>query len=127
MMRDREAALAVHDRLGEAFNVEDHAALAAYLYAFYAQDHDPDVGRFIGSLQDERLERAAAAISMMEDVPFDEDILAADIEDISKVPAFRELELKKEEAVQAERAGDYMLAAQMHTEINALERQLKGR
>ncbi|MGG4143162.1 DNA primase [Paenibacillus algorifonticola] len=127
MMRDREAALAVHDRLGEAFNVEDHAALAAYLYAFYAQDHDPDVGRFIGSLQDERLERAAAAISMMEDIPFDEDILAADIEDISKVPAFRELELKKEEAVQAERAGDYMLAAQMHTEINALERQLKGR
>ncbi|WP_338551950.1 DNA primase [Paenibacillus sp. KS-LC4] len=126
MMRDRGSALVVHDKLGEAFDVEDHAALAAYLYAFYAKDNDSDVGGFIDSLRDDRLERAAAAISMMEDVPFTEETLLANIEHVSKVPIFRELERKKEEAVKAERAGDHILAAQMHIEINALERQLKG-
>ena len=34
LMQDAEAARYVGDRLGEAFNIEDHAAIAAYLYAF---------------------------------------------------------------------------------------------
>ncbi|MFF2090306.1 DNA primase [Paenibacillus sp. NPDC058174] len=128
MMRDSEVAQTVHDKLGDAFNIEDHAALAAYLYAFYAQGYDPDAGRFIATLQDERLERAAATILMMDgDFPFNEDILAADIQDIVKVPQLREVDRKKEEMVQAERAGDHLLAAQMLSEIITLERQLKGR
>ncbi|TCN01587.1 DNA primase [Paenibacillus sp. BK033] len=127
MMRDRDVAQTVHEKLGDAFNIEDHAALAAYLYAFYAQGYDPDAGRFIASLQDERLERTAAAILMMDgDFPFDDAILEADIQDIIKVPRFREIDRKKEEMMQAERAGDHLLAAQMLSEIITLERQLKG-
>ncbi|MFF2481997.1 DNA primase [Paenibacillus sp. NPDC058071] len=128
MIRDREVAQTVHERLGEAFNSEDHAALAAYLYAYYAQGYDPDAGRFISTLQDERLERATASILMMDgDFPFNPEILDADIEDIVKVPRFKEIDRKKEEMVQAERAGDHLLAAQMLSEIITLERQLKGR
>jgi DNA primase len=127
MMRDRDVAQTVHEKLGDAFNIEDHAALAAYLYAFYAQGYDPDAGRFIASLQDERLERTAAAILMMDgDFPFDDAILDADILDIIKVPKFREVDRKKEEMVKAERAGDHLLAAQMLSEIITLERLLKG-
>lgn len=127
MMRDRDVAQTVHEKLGDAFNIEDHAALAAYLYAFYAQGYDPDAGRFIASLQDERLERTAAAILMMDgDFPFDDAILEADILDIIKVPKFREVDRKKEEMVKAERAGDHLLAAQMLSEIITLERLLKG-
>ncbi|QAY66292.1 DNA primase [Paenibacillus protaetiae] len=128
MMNDREVAQLVHERLGESFNIEDHAALAAYLYAYYAQGFDPDAGRFIASLQDERLERAAASILLMDgDFPFNEQILDADIEDILKVPRFREIEQKKEEMVRAERAGENIVAAQIASEIITLERQLKGR
>ncbi|GLX69150.1 DNA primase [Paenibacillus glycanilyticus] len=127
MMRDNEVAQTVHEKLGDAFNIEDHAALAAYLYAFYAQGFDPDAGRFIASLQDERLERTAAAILMMDgDFPFNDAILEADIQDIIKVPRYREIDRKKEEMMQAERAGDHLLAAQMLSEIITLERQLKG-
>lgn len=128
MMRDREVAQTVHGRLGDAFNMEDHAALAAYLYAFYAQGYDSDAGRFIASLQDQRLERAAASILMMDgDFPFNEVILDADIQVIINEPRLREIEAKKEEIVKAERAGNHTLAAQMHSEIITLERQLKGR
>lgn len=128
MMKDREVALIVHERLGEAFNIEDHAALAAYLYAYYAQGFDPDAGRFIATLQDERLERAAASILLMNgDFPFNEEILSADIEDIQKVPRYREIEQKREEMKRAERAGEIILAAQIASEIITLERRLKSR
>ncbi|MBW7456383.1 DNA primase [Paenibacillus sepulcri] len=127
MLQDRETAQTVHGQLGEAFNVEDHAALAAYLYAYYAQGHDPDISRFIASLQDDRLERTAASILMMDDdFPFDEQLLAHYIMEILKVPRFRGIEHKKEEMVQAERSGDMLLAARIASEIIALERQLKG-
>lgn len=127
MLQDAETASTVHDKLGEAFNVEDHAALAAYLYAYYAQGNDPNVSRFIASLQDDRLERATVSILMMDDdFPFDEHLLEDYIKEIVKVPKFREIEQKKEEMVRAERSGNMLLAAQIASEIIALERKLKG-
>ncbi|MBB3109015.1 DNA primase [Paenibacillus phyllosphaerae] len=128
MLQDADVAQTVHDKLGEAFNVEDHAALAAYLYAYYAQGHDPDVSRFIASLQDDRLERTAASILMTEDqIPYDEQLLEDYVREIRKVPLFREIERKREDMVRAERSGDILLAARIGIEINTLERQLKNR
>jgi len=128
MMRDRDIAQEVLERIGDAFNMEDHAALAAYLYAYYAQGYDPDASRFIASLHDERLERTAASILMMDSsFPFEESTLNAYIQDIKKAPLFHELEQKKEQLVQADRAGNAILAAQLGLEIITLDRQLKER
>jgi len=128
MLQDAELASQVHDKLGEDFNVEDHAALAAYLYAYYAQGHDPDASRFIASLQDSRLERIAASILMTdEEFPFDDHLLDEYVKEIRKVSRLREIEKKKEDVVRAERAGDMLTAAQIASEIIALERQLKDR
>lgn len=127
MMRDREIAEAVHGRIGDSFNVEDHAAIAAYLYAYYAAGYEPDAARFIETLHDSRLEETASSILLMDsDFPFDETMLEAYIGTIIKVPRLRELESKKEEMVRAERAGDALKAAHLGLEIITLERQLKS-
>lgn len=127
MMRDRDVAQAVHERIGDAFNIEDHAALAAYLYAYYAQGYEPDAARFIDTLHDNRLEQTAAAILMMDgDFPFDDTIMDAFIQEITKIPQLRNIEQKKEEMLRAERAGDALLAAQLGLEIIALERQRRA-
>ncbi|HUC93175.1 MAG TPA: DNA primase [Paenibacillus sp.] len=127
MMQDAEAAELVHDRLGDAFNVEDHAALAAYLYAYYSQGNDPEVSRFIASLRDERLERTATSILSMDAVPpYDGSVLEAYVADVLKQPKLRELEERKEEWVRAERSGDVIRAAQIAFEITTLERQLRS-
>lgn len=124
MMLDREVAQTVHERLGDAFNVEAHAAIAAYLYAYYAEGCDPDASRFISTINDEELERSAISILMMDSAPYlDEITLDAYIQVIIKAPRFRELEQRKE---QAERSGDALLAAQTISEIITLERQLKA-
>lgn len=126
MFQDAHVAVYVEKHLGELFNVDDHAAIAAYLYAYYAQGKEPDFSRFLATLHDDRLEQTAASISLAE-VPlrYDTELLDDYIAQIKKVPKQRAIEQKKEEMVQAERAGDILKAAQIAQEIIALEQQLK--
>lgn len=124
MLQDTETAGIVRDRLGDDFHVEDHAALAAYLYAYYAQGNDPDVGRFITTLQDERLESVASAIAL-DHTPFDERVMEDCLRTIARASLAREMDRKKEQMHHAEKSGDPMRAAQILTEIIALEKQRK--
>ncbi|MNI50269.1 DNA primase [compost metagenome] len=123
MLQDEEVARYVGDKLGDQFNIDDHAAIAAYLYAYYAQGKTPDASRFISSLQDERLEQTVTSIAMMDTPVWSVQELDDCIREIRKVPLLDEIKQKKEEMVAAERAGDFMRAAHIASEIIALERQ----
>ncbi|WP_232057899.1 DNA primase [Cohnella abietis] len=125
MMQDKETALLVQQRLGERFLIEDHAALAAYLYAYYAQGNDPDIGRFVTVLQDDRLERSASAIALIE-VPYGEKELEDFLRTIERASESKgSIEQKYEEMRRADRAGDKLQAAQILKEILSLEKQRK--
>src|SRR5690606_29699938 len=104
MMRDRDVALSVHSKLNDAFNVKNHAAIAAYLYAYYASGHEADAAKFVSTLEDHELETAATELLMIDGgFPFDEQIMNAWLSDIQKVPTLKELQLKKELMLSAER------------------------
>ncbi|MCM3784467.1 DNA primase [Neobacillus mesonae] len=124
MLQDDEAARYVSERLGEAFNINDHAAIAAYLYAYYAQGKPPDIRMFMLSLQDDRLEKTLSSISMM-DMPEEWDHGALDdcIKEVLRYPVLKQIDQKKEEMIAAERSGDFLRAAQIASEIITLERQ----
>ncbi|NMO94818.1 DNA primase [Paenibacillus lemnae] len=124
MLQDGEAARYVDEHLGEAFNIEDHAAIAAYLYAYYAQGKPPDPSRFMSSLHDDRLEKTVSSISMMEN-PMEWNVQVLDdcIREVLKYPRQKQIDEKKEEMMKAERSGDFLRAAQIASEIIALERQ----
>lgn len=126
MMEDGDIAHYVREKLGDGFNVEAHAALAAYLYAYYAEGKEPDASRYMATLQNEELERVASSIAMTDSAGGINDKVIDDyIREIKKYPQFAELALKKEEIARAERAGDVIRAAQIASEIISLERQLK--
>jgi DNA primase len=127
MMHDRDVCTHVEAQLGDQFNVEAHAVLAAYLYAYYAQNAEPDASRYIAMLQDEQLESLASSIVMMgAGHGINEQVIDDYIRQIRKVPMQEEVERKKEEQVRAERAGDHLGAAQIAIEIIALEKRLKS-
>jgi DNA primase len=127
MMHDRDVCTHVEAQLGDQFNVEAHAVLAAYLYAYYAQYLEPDASRYIAMLQDEQLESLASSIIMMgAGHGMNEQVIDDYIRQIRKVPMQEEVERKKEEQVRAERAGDHLRAAQIAIEIIALEKRLKS-
>jgi DNA primase len=126
MIGDREVTFYVEQQLGAQFNVEAHAAIAAYLYAYYAQGNDPEPSRFIATLQDNRLESAASSISMTESSSgLNQQVLDDYIREIKKFPRQMEIDRKKEEMNRAERSGDVMRAVQIASEIITLERQMK--
>ncbi|UFJ43141.1 DNA primase [Brevibacillus humidisoli] len=66
MMRSREVADRVQQECGARFYTDEHSALAAYLYAYYAEGHPEDPGRFIHYVQDEKCKQLASGLAMME-------------------------------------------------------------
>jgi DNA primase len=126
MLNDREAALQVQEQLGDGFTSELHAALAAYLYAYYAQGYQPDISRFVATLEDEQLERAATSISLSDPTP----ALSALDQYIKTVKLYPQLKLLKDQEAEAGRMSDPLAAAkrfiEIKKEIQALEKQLKS-
>ncbi|AEI42643.1 DNA primase [Paenibacillus mucilaginosus] len=127
MMQDREIAAYVERELGDGFNMEAHAALAAYLYAYYAEGAEPNVSTFIGMLQDDKLESLASSLSLGDNRSGINDTVIDDyIRQIRRFPLLQALERKREEVKVAERSGDITKALQLGSEIISLEKQLKS-
>ncbi len=127
MLEDQDVALYVQEHLADQFNVEAHAAIAAYLYAYYSQGNDPDPSRFIAELHDDRLAAIVSALSFTEaDGGSDLQVIDDYIKEIRKFPKQQALRQIKEEQKQAERSGDMRRAAQLGMEIISLEKELKS-
>jgi DNA primase len=126
MLQDANIASLVQERLGADFNVEAHAALAAYIYRYYT-DHDTlELSTFMAMLQDEELERLVSSLSMEDIVAvMNERALEDHIRQIRKAPMQLAIEQKKEELHRAERSGNVQAAVQIASEIMTLEKQLK--
>ncbi|UUZ96124.1 hypothetical protein LJK87_18275 [Paenibacillus sp. P25] len=106
MMADREVSAYVEQKLGDQFNIESHAALAAYLYAYYAGGYEPNATTFIGTLQDDKLESLASSLTLIDNRNGINDTVIDDyIREIRKYPTLQLLERKREEVKQAERKG----------------------
>ena len=124
MLQDVQAAAYVHARLGEQFNIEGHAGIAAYLYAYYAQDKPPHIERFMLSLEDHRLEQIVSGIAVMDNPgQWTEQLLDDCIKEVLKFPIKQKIEQKRSEMISEERLGNFLRAAQIAMEINALNRQ----
>jgi DNA primase len=127
MMEDREVAMYVQEHLADQFHVEAHAAIAAYLYAYYAQGNEPDPSRFITRLEDESLVNIASAMLMSETgAGIHAQVIDDYIREIKKFPKQQAIRQKKEEQSQAMRSGDMQRAAQIGMEIISLEKELKS-
>lgn len=126
MMEDRDVALYVQEQLADRFNVEAHAAIAAFLYAYYSQGNGPDSSRFIAGLQDDRLIAIASELTFSETSGGSHTQVIDDyIREIRKYPKIQALKQKKEEQKLSIRSGDTTRAAQLGLEIISLEKELK--
>jgi len=126
MMQDAGIARFVQERLGDAFNIDAHAALAAYIYRYYTEHDMLELPAFIRMLHDDELERLASSISMIEVAKvMNERALEDHIQQIRKAPMLLAIEQKKEQLHRAERTGDTERAVQIASEIITLEKKLK--
>ncbi|TLS50354.1 DNA primase [Paenibacillus antri] len=126
MMYSEDAAKLVQEKLGGEFHVEAHAAIAAYLYAYYAAGREPNPSGFVGTLHDDALEALASSILLS--VPQDainEKVLEDCLTEVRKHDLELKLKQKQQQLARAERAEEFAAAAQIGIEIITLERELK--
>ncbi|QKG84929.1 DNA primase [Kroppenstedtia pulmonis] len=129
MMNDQHVAKKVQETIGPDFNVELHATIAAYLYAYYAEGNPAEPARFIHYVKDHHLIQEISSL-IMQDRP--EQILEEEIADYMKLiryyPLNREMENVQKQVEQTERSGDALKAAQMGMEyIQRLREAKKGK
>lgn len=137
MMRSREVAERVRQECGARFYTDEHSALAAYLYAYYAEGHPEDPGRLIHYVQDEKCKQLASGLAMMECKEHVSDEEISDyIRQVNNYPLRAQLdELRVEqqrlakqaanEADETARRKTVMEAARLGMRIHELENALK--
>ncbi len=98
MMRKKEIADRVQQECSVDFQVDEHSALAAYLFAYYAEGYTEDPGQFIHYVEDEKCKQLASGLAMME---YKENVSEQEIGDyirqVNNYPKRLELERLREE------------------------------
>jgi DNA primase len=122
MMRDVEIADLVQEQIGGEFNIDEHQAIAAYLFAFYGEGNEANPSHFIQSLKDEKLIRIATELAMLTvNEQYQEQELLDYMKQIQTYPKRvqiqqKELEMKREQ--------DPLRAAELLMEINRMKQEL---
>ncbi|MGD8189043.1 DNA primase [Brevibacillus ginsengisoli] len=98
MMRDQTVADRVQRECTAEFQVDEHNALAAYLFAYYAEGNTEDPGRFIHYVEDGKCKQLASGLAMMEhNVNVTEQEIGDYIRQVNNYPKRLELEQLREE------------------------------
>ncbi|PSL45011.1 DNA primase [Salsuginibacillus halophilus] len=127
MLRDRSTAYTVEQQLGGEFNVNEHTAIAAYLYAYYNEGRPPDVSAFLERLEDEELQRRVCEIDMIENGEYlTEEALFDYIEQIRMYPKWVEIEEKEKQVKLAEQRQDMTEAVALANEVLQLRKALQN-
>ncbi|MDM5315859.1 DNA primase [Fictibacillus sp. b24] len=126
MLKSEDAAFLIQEKLDSGFNVEEHNAIAAYLYAFYEEGNKPNVGLFMQRIDDDKLRKLASELAMLTiSEELNEIELADYIRIISSYPLLREIQEKEKQQEDAIRRNEIKLAAQIAQEIMRMKRSLK--
>ncbi|MBP3951284.1 DNA primase [Bacillus suaedae] len=122
MMREEQVAELVQERLGGAFNIDEHQAIAAYLFAFYGQGYEPNPSQFIQDLTDEKLRRIATELAML---TINEDYQEQEIIDyMRQIETYpKRVEIQQKE-IEMKREKDPLKAAMLLQEIHQMKQLL---
>ncbi|MCQ6266258.1 DNA primase [Fictibacillus sp. WQ 8-8] len=127
MLKNTDVAIRVQELLGASFNIEEHNAVAAYLYAFYEEGNLPNVGLFLQRIEDDRLKKIASELAMLTVNEHLSDKEMSDyIRQITNYPKWLVIQGKEKHKKEAERGQDFARAAQIAMEILQMKKELKG-
>ncbi|WP_273832718.1 DNA primase [Guptibacillus sedimenti] len=127
MMRDLEVAEKVQEEVGGSFNIDEHSAIAAYLYSFYANGHEADVSQFMEQLTDPNLVKIASELAMMD---LNNDVSDKELHDyirqVLNYPEWIKIEEREKEKKEAEMKQDFVQAAKIAMEILEMKKNLRN-
>lgn len=127
MMKNQEIASTVKERIGGSFNIDEHSALAAYIYAYYANEPHSDVRKLIETIDDKQVLQLASELAITE---INNDISDEALQDYIRViehyPKWLKIRAKTKEKIEAEQREDFLTAAKIANEIIKMEKALRS-
>ncbi|AMX82864.1 DNA primase [Geobacillus subterraneus] len=126
MMRSRDVALIVQERVGGRFNIEEHRALAAYIYAFYEEGHEADLGALMFRLPGELQPLASELSLLLVADEVSEQELGDYMKHVLNHPKWLMLKEKEQEKTEAERRKDFLTAARIAKEMIEMKKMLSS-
>lgn len=126
MMKNKKAAAQIQEQIGGDFHKEEHRALAAHIYAYYAEGHSANPSALLATIDEQRLLTIASELSM---ISFNEKMAASELQDyihtVQNYPKWLRIKEKEREKTEAERNEDFLLAAKIATEVLEMKKALK--
>lgn len=126
MLRSKDLAEKVLDRLGLQFNIEEHIAIVTYLYGFYEEGNEENISSFLSRLPSPELQDIVSNIAM---ISLNTDVSEQELSDYIKQVLNHQkmLKIKEKEAEknEAERSKQFKKAAQIAMDIIQLKQALK--
>ncbi|WP_100372404.1 DNA primase [Bacillus sp. FJAT-45037] len=122
MMRDAEIAEQVQERIGGNFNVDEHHAIVAYLYAYYGEGRESNPSEFVHRLEDPELIGLASELAMLSvNEECSEQEIIDYMQQIESYPKWVEIQQKE---IEMKQEHDPVAAAKLKMEIIKMKKQL---
>ncbi|KKI88579.1 DNA primase [Bacillus sp. SA1-12] len=126
MLRSKDIAEKVLERLGLQFNIEEHKAIVTYLYGYYEEGNDENVSAFLSRLPSPELQHIVSNIAMISlNTEVSEQELSDYIKQVLNHQKMLMIKEKEAEKNEAERNKQFKEAAQIAMEIIQLKQALK--
>ncbi|QFT89884.1 DNA primase [Bacillus sp. THAF10] len=126
MLKNRDVSEKVQASIEGAFIVEEHRAIAAYLYAFYEEGYEPDISMFMERIPEQNLKKVISELGMlMLEEELSEAVLHDYMKQVFNYPKLLTIKEKEQEKKQAEAQSDYLGAAKIAMEIIQMKKELK--
>ncbi|MBO1512282.1 DNA primase [Metabacillus bambusae] len=127
MLRSKDFAEKVLERLGLQFNIEEHKAIVTYLYGFYEEGNEENVSSFLSRLPSPDLQHIVSNIAMITlNTEVSEQELSDYIKQVLNHQKMLMIKEKEAEKNEAERNKQFKEAAQIAMEIIQLNQALKS-
>lgn len=118
MMHDKSVAEEVKQKIGGHFPTEEYMAIAAYLYAFYAEGHPADPNAFLLYMEDKDLVQTATELLMLDRTnELSENELVDYMDQINNHLNWVKIEQIEQKLKEAERRQDLEEAVQLATQL----------
>jgi DNA primase len=126
MLQNRDVAMVVQEKIAGRFNLEEHRAIAAYIYAFYEEGNEPNVSLLISRLPDDLKPLATELSLLLITDEISEQELNDYIRHVLNYPKWLMLKEKEQEKTEAERKKDFLTAARIAKEIIEMKKMLSS-
>jgi DNA primase len=126
MLSSKQVADYVQLQIGDGFHEEAHAAIAAYLYAYYAEHEHLDFATFVRSLNNESLENVLRTLALALGSPGSQQEVDDYIHQIQVQRIETEINRMQIMMNEAQQMGDMIQASQIAAEMIRLRNQVKN-